>query len=58
MSEAEVALNGKVLSMRRKQGQVFVLITATRKVFTVVLREEDKNLEEDNDVLLRKDGTL
>ena len=58
MSETEVALNGKVLSMRRKQGLVFVLITATRKVVTVVLREEDKNLEEDNDVMLRKDGTL
>ena len=58
MSEAELALNGKVLSILHKRKQVFVEITATQKVVVVSMREEDNNLEEDNDVLLRKDGTL
>ena len=58
MSEADVALCGKVLSVSHKRKQVFVEITGTQKVVPVWMREEDKNLNEDNDVLLRKDGTL
>jgi hypothetical protein len=58
MSEADVSLCGKVLSVSHKRKQVFVEITGTQKVVPVCMREEDKNLTEDNDVLVRKDGTL
>ena len=58
MSEADVSLCGKVLSVSHKRKQVFVQITTTQKVVAVWMRDRDKNLTEDNDVLVRKDGTL
>ena len=58
MSVAVLALNGKVVSTSHKQRLVVVQITATKNIVLVKMREEDENLAEDNDVLLRKDGTL
>ena len=58
MSEADVSLCGKVLSISHTRKQVFVEITGTQKVVAVWQRDEDKNLTDDNDVLVRKDGTL